>query len=45
MEAQSVHVACLSYVSGFTRHGLCPLADFFSILLLRKRELGLLSLL
>jgi hypothetical protein len=45
MEAQSVHVASFSHVSRFTRHGLWPLADFFSILLQRKRELGQFSLL
>ena len=32
MESQSVHVARFSHVLRFTRHGLWPLADFFSIL-------------
>jgi len=45
MEAQSVHVAPFSHVSRITHHGLWPLANFFSILLLRKHELGQLSLL
>jgi len=45
MEAQSVHVTPFSPVSRFTRHGLWPLADFCSILLQRKRELGQLSVL
>ena len=44
LEAHSVHVAPFSHVSRFTPHGPWALADFFSILLLRKRELGLLSL-